>query len=143
MIFVTFVECLFSAELIPVLCFIFGILLYKHEPKKINGCYGYRTCRSMKNEDTVCRGEAAKAAAKACQGLGMNKFASQAPVLIVISAAAVLIVNAYWPDTLAAVSGLAVIMDLVFIVASIIGVESALKKRFSNDGSRREDGSRE
>ncbi|MDY3225442.1 MAG: nitroreductase family protein [Candidatus Faecousia sp.] len=34
---------------------------------------------------TVCRGEAAKAAAKACQGLGMNKFASQAPVLILIS----------------------------------------------------------
>ena len=34
---------------------------------------------------TVCRGEAAKAAAKACQGLGMNKFAPQAPVLIIIS----------------------------------------------------------
>ena len=34
---------------------------------------------------TVCRGEAAKTAAKACQGLGMNKFASQAPVLIIIS----------------------------------------------------------
>lgn len=34
---------------------------------------------------TVCRGEAAKAAAKACQGLGMNKFASQAPVLIIVS----------------------------------------------------------
>lgn len=34
---------------------------------------------------TVCRGDAAKAAAKACQGMGMNKFASQAPVLIVIS----------------------------------------------------------
>lgn len=34
---------------------------------------------------TVCRGDAAKAAAKACQGLGMNKFAAQAPVLILIS----------------------------------------------------------
>lgn len=34
---------------------------------------------------TVCRGDAAKAAAKACQGMGMNKFVSQAPVLIVIS----------------------------------------------------------
>lgn len=34
---------------------------------------------------TVCRGDAAKAAAKACQGMGMNKFTSQAPVLIVIS----------------------------------------------------------
>lgn len=133
MIFMTFAECLFSAELIPVLCFIFGILLYKHEPKKINGCYGYRTGRSMKNEDTW----------KFANNLLGRLWLGGGAVLIVISAAAVLIVNAYWPDTLAAVSGLAVIMDLVFIVASIIRVESALKKRFSNDGSRREDGSRE
>ena len=34
---------------------------------------------------TVCRGEAAKAVAKAVQGVGMNKFADNAPVLIVIS----------------------------------------------------------
>ena len=34
---------------------------------------------------TVCRGDAAKTAAKACQGMGMNKFASQAPILIIIS----------------------------------------------------------
>ena len=129
----TFAECLFSAELIPVLCFIFGILLYKHEPKKINGCYGYRTCRSMKNEDTW----------KFANNLLGRLWLGGGAVLIVISAAAVLIVNAYWPDTLAAVSGLAVIMDLVFMAASIIRVESALKKRFNDDGSRREDGSRE
>ena len=34
---------------------------------------------------TVCCGEAAKAVAKAVQGVGMNKFADNAPVLIVIS----------------------------------------------------------
>ena len=34
---------------------------------------------------TVCRGQAAKAVASACQSMGMNKFASQAPVLMVIS----------------------------------------------------------
>ena len=34
---------------------------------------------------TVCRGETAKAVAAATTGLGMNKFAAQAPVLIVIS----------------------------------------------------------
>ena len=42
-------------------------------------------CNAQPYHLTVCRGDAAKAAAKACQGLGMNKFASQAPVLIVIS----------------------------------------------------------
>ena len=34
---------------------------------------------------TVCRGESAKAVAKATQGVGMNKFADNAPVLVVIS----------------------------------------------------------
>ena len=34
---------------------------------------------------TVCRGNAAKKVAKATQGMGMNKFASDAPILLVIS----------------------------------------------------------
>ena len=34
---------------------------------------------------TVCKGEAARKVAKATQGMGMNKFASEAPVLLVIS----------------------------------------------------------
>lgn len=42
-------------------------------------------CNAQPYHFTVCRGEAAKAAARACQGLGMNKFATQAPVMIVIS----------------------------------------------------------
>lgn len=42
-------------------------------------------CNGQPYHLTVCRGEAAQAVAKAVQGMGMNKFASQAPVLIVIS----------------------------------------------------------
>ena len=34
---------------------------------------------------TVCKGESADQVAKATQGMGMNKFASDAPVLLVIS----------------------------------------------------------
>ncbi len=34
---------------------------------------------------TVCRGEAAKKVAKATQGMGMNKFATDAPVMLVLS----------------------------------------------------------
>lgn len=34
---------------------------------------------------TVCKGEAAKNVARAVQGMGMNKFASLAPVMLVIS----------------------------------------------------------
>lgn len=42
-------------------------------------------CNGQPYHLTVCRGEKAKEVAKATQGMGMNKFASQAPVLIVIS----------------------------------------------------------
>ena len=34
---------------------------------------------------TVCRGDAAEKVAKATQGMGMNKFATDAPVLLVLS----------------------------------------------------------
>lgn len=42
-------------------------------------------CNGQPYHFTVCRGEKGKAVAKATQGMGMNKFASQAPVLIVVS----------------------------------------------------------
>lgn len=42
-------------------------------------------CNGQPYHLTVCRGEKAKEVAKATQSMGMNKFASQAPVLIVIS----------------------------------------------------------
>ena len=42
-------------------------------------------CNGQPYHLTVCRGETAKAVAAATQGMGMNKFASHAPVLIVIS----------------------------------------------------------
>ncbi len=42
-------------------------------------------CNGQPYHITVCRGESAQKVAKATQGMGMNKFASQAPVLLVIS----------------------------------------------------------
>lgn len=42
-------------------------------------------CNGQPYHLTVCTGAAAKAVAAACQGMGMNKFAPQAPVQIVIS----------------------------------------------------------
>ena len=42
-------------------------------------------CNGQPYHLTVCRGEAAAQVAAACMGMGMNKFATKAPVLIVIS----------------------------------------------------------
>ena len=42
-------------------------------------------CNGQPYHITVCRGETAKKVAEACKGPGMNKFATDAPILIVIS----------------------------------------------------------
>lgn len=42
-------------------------------------------CNGQPYHLTVCRGETAKTVAAACMGMGMNKFAAQAPILVVIS----------------------------------------------------------
>ena len=42
-------------------------------------------CNGQPYHFTVCRGETARAVAKATMGMGINKFADQAPVLVVIS----------------------------------------------------------
>ena len=42
-------------------------------------------CNGQPYHITVCRGEAAAKVVKAVQGMGMNKFASDAPILLVIS----------------------------------------------------------
>lgn len=42
-------------------------------------------CNSQPYHFTVCKGETAKAVVKAVQSMGMNKFASDVPVMIVIS----------------------------------------------------------
>ena len=60
------------------------------EPEKIHAILeaarlAPSACNGQPYHFTVCRGEAAKAVAAAVTGLGMNKFAAQAPVLIVVS----------------------------------------------------------
>ena len=42
-------------------------------------------CNGQPYKITVCKGEAAKRVAKATQGMGMNKFATDAPITLVIS----------------------------------------------------------
>ena len=42
-------------------------------------------CNGQPYHFTVCTGDTAREAAKATRGMGMNKFASQAPILIVVS----------------------------------------------------------
>ena len=42
-------------------------------------------CNGQPYHITVCRGEAAKKVAAACTGMGLNRFAADAPILLVLS----------------------------------------------------------
>ena len=42
-------------------------------------------CNGQPYHVTVCKGDAAKKVAKATQGMGMNKFATDAPIMLVLS----------------------------------------------------------
>ena len=42
-------------------------------------------CNGQPYHITICKGNAAKKVAKATQGMGMNKFATDAPILLVLS----------------------------------------------------------
>ena len=42
-------------------------------------------CNGQPYHITVCRGQASQEVALACRGLGMNKFATQAPITLVVS----------------------------------------------------------
>ena len=60
------------------------------EPKKITAMLeaarlAPSACNGQPYRITVCRGQAAAQVAKATQGMGMNKFAGQAPILLVLS----------------------------------------------------------
>ena len=60
------------------------------EPEKLNAILeaarlAPSACNGQPYHITLCRGETAKAVAAAVSGMGMNKFAVQAPVLAVIS----------------------------------------------------------
>ena len=50
-----------------------------------SACLSPSACNGQPYHITVCKGEAAKKTAKATQGMGMNKFASDAPIMLVIS----------------------------------------------------------
>jgi uncharacterized membrane protein len=47
-----YIYMLLTSLLIPVIMLVFGWIFRRQAPKKINVWYGYRSARSMKNEDT-------------------------------------------------------------------------------------------
>ena len=114
--------------LIPAVMVGFGAYFMKRAPKKINYVFGYRTARSMKNEDTW------KFAHKL---IGKIWFVCGA-VLLVVGTASFFTFTANKNENAASIASLVILgVQLLVLMCSIIPTESALKKTFDENGNRR------
>ena len=113
--------------LIPLTMIFFGWLLFRKTPKEINYVYGYRTKRSMMNEETW-------------------RFANQyfgkvwylcGLILAPLSVIAIAIVFGKGPGIVGTVGGIITMLQMLSLIGAIVPTESELKKNFDENGKRR------
>ena len=112
----------------PVLLVVAGNLMWRHCPQKINGIYGYRTGRSMKNMDTW------KFAHDYCGRLWWK----MGWCMLIPS---VLIQIPFYHSSETVIGIVGCVLCTIHIVAlfiSIFRTEGALKNTFSDDGIRKQ-----
>ena len=122
-----YIYMLLTSLLIPVIMLVFGWIFHRQAPKKINVWYGYRSARSMKNEDTWVF---------AHQHIGRTWMLVGA-VLLVISVIPMIAVYGKDDDTVSVVSLVLTVIQLIPLVVSLIPTERALKKTFDENGIRK------
>ena len=113
--------------LIPLTMLFFGWLLFRKTPKENNYVYGYRTKRSMMNEETW-------------------RFANQyfgkvwylcGLISAPLSVIAIAIVFGKEPGTMGTVGGIITMLQMLPFIGAIVPTESELKKNFDENGKRR------
>ena len=113
--------------LVPIITIIVGWFMWKHAPQEINRIIGYRTKRSMRNEDTWQF--AHNFCGKLLWIMGWIMLGVSVVVLIPFF-------NCTY-DTIGIVAGISVAVQCVLLVMSYIPTEIALNKTFLDDGTRR------
>ncbi len=113
--------------LIPAVMIVAGRIMQKRSPQKINSLLGYRTPRSMKNVDTW------RFAHEHCGRLWWKTGF----ITLVLSALIHIPFYHSDDDVIGNVSLILIVIQCVILIASIFPTESALKKTFYDDGTRR------
>ena len=116
--------------LIPAIMILTGRMMWKHCRKKINGLLGYRTTRSMKNNDTW----------RFAHMHSGRLWWRVGWVLLLLSAAVHLPFYHSDPGTIGKFALALEAVQCLVLIASIFPTEHALKKTFRDDGTRREIG---
>ena len=120
---VLFACCLLT----PVIMLLAGWMMWKHCPREINGLLGYRTARSMKNQDTW---------QFAHHYFGKLWF-KMGLWLLVLTVAAMLPGLGKDADAVGKLGGLLCLVQIPVMLYTIFPTERALKKTFDKDGNRK------
>ncbi len=111
---------------VPVILLLIGWMFQKHAPQSVNGIFGYRTRRAMKNDDTW------KFAQQAFGQLSFHWGLAELPVTLL----SMLVVYGQ-SDSVIGITGGVLCLFLCFpIFLMIWQVERALKKQFDEKGRR-------
>ena len=113
--------------LIPLTMLLFGWLFFRRTPKEINYVFGYRTKRSMRNEETW---------KFANQYLGKVWYLCgllSAPLSVIAMA----IVFEKGTETMSTVGFIITTIQTTPLVGAMISTEIALKKNFDENGRRK------
>lgn len=119
--------CTASCLLVPAVMLYFGWRFLKKPPKHINSFYGYRTSRSMKNQQTW------DFAHQVCGRLWFR----WGLVLLPLSLLAMLLVPGKDAEELGLWLMGVTVIQVVVLLGSIVPVERALKKNFDQFGRKR------
>ena len=112
--------------IIPAVMIIAGRMMWKHCPKKINGVVGYRTRMSMINMDTWKF--AHEYAGKLWWKVGIGLLRPTMLINIPYYGAS--------DYTIGILSFNITVIQLLFLIGSILSTEKALKCNFNQDGTR-------
>lgn len=113
--------------LIPLTMLFFGWLLFRRTPKEINYVYGYRTKRSMMNEETWRF--ANQYFGKAWYLCGL--------ISVPLSVMAITLVLGKGTEAVGTIGGIITMLQMIPLVGAIIPTEIALKKNFDENGRRK------
>lgn len=116
------------AILIPLTMIGFGSFFYKKAPSKINAVFGYRTERSMKNQDTW-------QFAHTFFGRLSKKLGW---IMLLVAVIVMLLLIGQSIDTIGRFGGVMCIIQTLIMIASIFPTERALKQTFNEKGKRRQ-----
>ena len=110
---------------VPLIMIFGGLMMYRHPPKKINGVYGYRTSRSMKNMQTWWF--AHRCCGRLWQRLGV--------VLLVLTIAAMAALARSDMQLVGILTVVVLGVQMIALFASIFKVEAELKLNFDEQGN--------